>query len=132
MFFPNIDDITFLWLVAQLYWNYYSLSGKRYIIQMYHGEDSGHLLLFVNGNILSIDFEQEGGAKKSFMIENQIIELEINEEDEVFEYIVTPQWPKPIESDENFLGKGFWIPLIMVLLSLNLMVYLIKNFSAFG
>ena len=118
--------------MAQLYWKYYSLSGKPYIIQMYHGDDSGHLLLFVNGNILAIDFKQEVGSKRSFMIENQIIELEISQGEEKVEYIVTPQWPQPMESDEKFLGKPFWIPLILVLLILNLIVYLTKNLSHFG
>jgi len=99
---------------------------------MYHGDDSGHLMLFVNGNILSIDFDQQVGTKKSFMIENQVIELEINEEEGVLDYVVTPQLPAPVEDKEKVFDKRFWIPLILVLVCLNLVVYLIKNLSKFG
>lgn len=96
---------------------------------MYHGEESGHLLLFVNGNILSIDFDQKLGTKKSFLIENQVIELVIDDIEGKAEYTVTPQLPPPIPSNEKTFSKHFWIPLILVLLILNLIVYLIKNLS---
>ncbi len=99
---------------------------------MYHGDDSGHLMLFVNGNILSIDFDQQVGTKKSFLIENQVIELEINQGENKMEYVVTPQLPPQIEDDSPTFDKRIWIPLILVLLGLNLAVYLIKNLTEFG
>lgn len=99
------------------------------MIQVYHGDESKHLIIFVNGEILKIAFEQSDSAVHSFLIEQQLLELEIKQENGTYSYVVTPQAPPPIEPTESTFGRHFWIPLIFLLLILNLAFYLNKSLN---
>lgn len=105
----------------QLYWTYYSLSGFPYRIDMYHGEDSGHLIIFVNSRIINIDFNKNDGHLYSFFIENQLLTLEIEEENKSYNYTLTPQKVEnPNLIEERTFNKHFWVPLIVIILVINL------------
>ncbi len=125
-YFPpsSLDNKTYL---AQLNWTYYSLLGRPHRIEMYHGDESGHLILFVNGQIIQIEFNQKETKKFSFVIDSQVIELAIKAENGLYDYTLTPQRPPAVEDVEKTFDKHFWIPLIFFLLILNLAFYLIKN-----
>ncbi len=112
--------------MAQLNWTYYSLTGRPYIIDMYHGDDSRHLMLFVNGEIIFINFNVKETCTKSFYIEHQLLELDIKEkEHSEYEYILTPQkLPEP-EDEEKLFSHHFWIPLIILIIALNLTAFLL-------
>jgi len=100
---------------------------------MYHGEESGHFILFVNGNIIQIDFKQLEEKTYNFLIENQLIELLISPEEMGFEYVLTPQRPPGTQDvEERTFDKHFWIPLILILVILNLVFYLYKYKSILG
>lgn len=77
--------------MAQLYWTYFSVTGLPYRIDMYHGDDSGHLMLFVNHSIIMIDFNQKDTKTYNFLIEHQMLELEIEKNNGSYEYTMTPQ-----------------------------------------
>jgi len=96
------------------------------MIEMYHGEESGHLIIFVNGDIIQIEFNQKEAKSYNFLIENQLIELAIQSENGSYSYEVTPQRPPAVEDVEKTFDKHFWIPLIFFLVILNLAFYLIK------
>lgn len=107
--------------MAQMNWTYYSLTGSPYMIQMYHGDDSGHLILFVNGNMILIDFNRKEPKSFNFYIENQLIEFNIKREQEAYDYEVVPQ-PVPNHNEpEKIFTKHFWLPLIMLIIVLNLL-----------
>ena len=111
--------------MAQLNWTYYSLTGQRYSLDMYHGDDSGHLIFFVNNNIIMIEFSQKESKSFNFYIENQLIELSIKREDSAYDYEITPQSPQEVEDGEKIFTKHFWIPLILLIIALNLLVIFI-------
>ena len=110
--------------MPQLNWTYYSLTGLPYLIELYHGDVSGHVVIFVNGEIVQIDFEQLESTSYSFLIEQQLIDLEINKEDEKFEYIVTPQSPPAVASEDPEIERKYvrhiWIGVIALLSIINL------------
>jgi hypothetical protein len=108
--------------VAQLNWTYYSLTGRPYALDMYHGEESGHLIFFVNSNVIMIEFGQKESRNFSFFIENQLIEFKIKKENSNYEYVVTPQKPPDVDVEEKLFSKHFWIPLILLIIALNLLV----------
>ena|GEM_PF-558850 len=108
--------------LAQHNWTYYSLSGKPYALDMYHGEDSGHLIFFVNSRVIMIEFTQKDPKTFNFFIENQLIEFSIKREDRAYSYEVTPQNPEGSQEPEKLFTKHFWIPLIMLIIALNLLV----------
>jgi len=112
--------------MAQLNWTYFSLTGMPYSIDMYHGEESGHLILFVNSAIILIDFKQTESKKYSFFIEQQLLEFEIDKKQDTFEYIVTPQ---PLDWDigpEKTFDKQFWITLLILIFIILIAFNLIR------
>jgi len=111
--------------MAQLNWTYYSLSGIPYILEMYHGEKSGHLIFFVNSNITIIDFNQKSEKKYSFYIENQMIEFAITKENVSYEYEVIPQQLPKVGEPEKIFTKHFWIPLILLIIALNFLLLIL-------
>ncbi len=118
--------------MAQRNWTYYSRTGRPYLIQMYHGDESGHLMLFVNGRILSISFSQKEATNYSFSIEGQLLELKIDDEIEHFHYTMTPQPLDALEDESKTFDKHFWIPLIFLLLGLNLAFFFLKHYNLIG
>ena len=99
------------------------------MIQVYHGDESRHLIIFVNGEIIQIAFEQSESKVYSFLIEQQLLELELKQEGEAFSYVMTPQALPEHVDDEPTFGHHFWIPLIFLLLILNLAFYLYKSLN---
>jgi len=107
--------------MAQLNWQYYSLTGQAYSIDMYHGDKSRHLVIFVNSEIVMIEFNQKDSKKFNFYIENQLIELDLNKKDSEFNYKVTPQIIHHEIVKEKTFDHHFWIPLILLILFINLL-----------
>jgi len=111
--------------MAQRYWTYYSLTGRPYKVEIYHGDDSGHLMIMVNGEITQISFHQQETKTYSFIIENQLLKLQLSKKQGAYDYILTPILP-PAQDNEPTFDKHFWIPLILLLLVLNLALYFYK------
>jgi len=107
--------------MAQLNWKYYSLSGQLYLIDVYHGDDSQHLIIFINSEIILIEFSQKSTKTFNFYIENQLIELKLKEENANFEYILTPQLPPNDFPAEKTFDYHFWLPLIILIIAVNLL-----------
>jgi len=98
---------------------------------MYHGDDSGHLILFVNSEIILIDFNQTKDNSYSFFIENQLLEFSIEKKSAAYNYLLTPQAPeKPEGIEEKILDEHFWIPLIIIIIAINL-IFLVFRSSFF-
>lgn len=93
---------------------------------MYHGEDSGHLMLFVNNEIILINFNQKKSKSYNFLIDRQILELKIENKSPGYDYTLTPQIPDLNIEPEKTFDKHFWIPLsvfILFMLSVYLIVF---------
>jgi len=114
--------------MAQLNWKYYSLTGIPYTIDMYHGDDSGHLIIFVNSEIVTINFNQKETKTYNFYIENQLVELEIDNSEGTYNYTLTPQKLDQEISKEKTFDHHFWIPLIIIFLAINLLLIIILSF----
>ena len=99
---------------------------------MYHGDQSRHLMIIVNEEVIKIYFQQDEPKTYSFMIDGQLLELELKIRGDDFDYILTPQPSEMVEEPEELMGKHFWIPLILLLLILNLAFYLYKSLSDIG
>jgi len=111
--------------MAQLNWKYYSLTGIPYSIDMYHGDTSGHLVIFVNAEIVTINFNQKESKSYSFYIENQLVELKIDESNGTFNYTLTPQKIHQEIPEEKTFDHHFWIPLIIIILAINFLLIIL-------
>lgn len=70
--------------MAQKIWKINPDSPLQRIVGIYHGEESGHLVIYVDQSILCIKFEQKENKSYSFYLDNLLYEvkMECNENEE--------------------------------------------------
>lgn len=72
--------------MAQQQWTIPGFGGQQYAIGMYHGEDSGHLMVHCNGSVLLIDFGVKESKSFSFFLGEELYELNITKEADQYSY----------------------------------------------
>jgi len=88
--------------MAQTQWTYNGPSGRSYQIGLYHGDESGHVIIYCNNNILTIDFDVKEDKSYSFYLEKDLCELSLSLQGEAFTYdfqIANPEPEKKKKSD---------------------------------
>lgn len=64
--------------MAQIYWKYENKEGNTFDVSLYHGEDSGHVLIYSGHEIISIDFGILSAKTYSFMLNEELFEIGID------------------------------------------------------
>jgi hypothetical protein len=72
--------------MSQFNWSYLSPGGQQYIVGLYHGPQSGHVVVYCNNEVVAIDFQVEEEAKYSFFIEEDLCEIRIEKKGTDFHY----------------------------------------------
>lgn len=61
--------------MAQLSWTYVGQMGYNYEVGLYHGEESGHVIIYCNQIIVVIDFKIFENKMYSFFLGDELCEL---------------------------------------------------------
>ena len=72
--------------MKQFHWNHLGQNGKFYKIGLLHGARTGHVLIHINGKVSRIDFKVYETKQYSFLIEEELIELNIIKHSDHYEY----------------------------------------------
>jgi TRAP-type mannitol/chloroaromatic compound transport system permease small subunit len=72
--------------LAQQIWNMTDISGDEYSLGLYHGEESGHLMVYLNESILIIDFKILNDKTYHFYIGHELMELKISKRENDYVY----------------------------------------------
>jgi hypothetical protein len=72
--------------MSQVTWLYSDKNGMDYEINIYHGDESGHLLIYINDKIMQIDFGIFNSRNYTFMIDEVFFELSVKAAHGEFEY----------------------------------------------
>lgn len=72
--------------MSQLWWGFQDNSGKIYNVHLYHGDESGHVLVYVNDLILIIDFSVIVSKIYTFYINERLFTLSMTRENTGFDY----------------------------------------------
>lgn len=91
--------------MAQYRWSYTGLHGKRYIVGLFHGPKTGHLMIYVNSKIVQIDFKVFEEKVYSFFIEEDLCEISVKKKNGVFGYDF--QINKEVDTPLNRKRKAF-------------------------
>ena len=111
--------------MGQQVWEMDSITGEHYTLGLYHGEESGHLMLYMNENIFLIDYNILENKIYQFYIGNEFMKLNIRKVNLIFEYSleVDTESPTPLNqvykknkiNDEKILLFGLiFISIILV------------------
>ena len=72
--------------MAQLQWTIPGYGGRKYRVGMYHGEDSGHLMVHCNNKVMLIDFGVKDSKNYSFFLDQELFELHLLRDNGSFSY----------------------------------------------
>lgn len=67
-------------------WTYIDDYGRRYRVGLYHGDRSGHLMVYCNSRVLVIDFNVLTDKKYSFLINDDLLDLHVERQNNKFAY----------------------------------------------
>ena len=67
--------------MAQLHWTVPGFGGKTYLVGLYHGEESGHLMVHCNNKVMLVDFGVKTSKDYSFFLDEELFEVKIVQED---------------------------------------------------
>lgn len=124
-------------VMANFNWVYNTEAGQRYMVGLYHGPNTGHLLVYCNSRIVLIDFHVLQSATYSFFIEEELCEIVIDRDKNTFTYnfkinreIDTPSnriWHQRVRTDRKkaiLLASGF---VLSVVLGVAFFIYIDKK-----
>lgn len=72
--------------MSQSSWTYYDPSYGTQTVGVYHGDDSGHLVVYCNNKVVMIDFKVKNNKSYSFYINDCLIELKLMKKNESFDH----------------------------------------------
>lgn len=72
--------------MAQKSWIYADSAGMEYSIGLYHGSESGHVMVYCNDKIMVVDFSIVDTKKYSFYVGEEFFELDLNKIKGSYEY----------------------------------------------
>lgn len=75
--------------LSQLQWTFINDAGEHFRVGLYHGDESGHLLVQCNGEVLLIDFGVFGTKDYHFMLGDDLFTLQLTREPTRFTYSLT-------------------------------------------
>ncbi|MEZ4988392.1 MAG: hypothetical protein R2795_25765 [Saprospiraceae bacterium] len=111
--------------MAQQHWTIPGIYGQTYLIGMYHGEESGHLMVHCNNKVLLVDFGVKEPKTFPFFLDEELFELVIEKNNGRYAYQITHNGE--IDSPRNRVMKelereGKWRSKIMAIMMLVLAV----------
>ncbi len=89
--------------MAQHNWAYTSSTGRQYVVGLYHGKESGHLMAYCNLRIMLIEFSILQDYSYSFFIEDDLLEIKIERKGEDFCYFFEVN--KDVDTPKNRARK---------------------------
>lgn len=72
--------------MSQMTWTYIADDGTRHKVGLFHGDDTGHLLIYCNAAIMVIDFAVQSSRNYSFFINDELCDIEVEEHEGKFSY----------------------------------------------
>ncbi len=75
--------------MAQQIWHMKDVTGAEYTLGLYHGEESGNLMVYLNNAIMIIDFKIKQNKDYHFYIGKEFMLLRIKKISEHYEYSLT-------------------------------------------
>ncbi|MEP7197007.1 MAG: hypothetical protein ABI851_10840 [Saprospiraceae bacterium] len=119
--------------MGQQVWNMQSISGDHYCLGLYHNEDSGNLMLYLNSNIFLIDFFILDDKTFQFYIGNEFMKLNIIKSNEIYIYELKVDLESPtplnIAMSKNEENEQKSILFGLIVFCIVLLLVFIYNFN---
>ena len=88
--------------MAQEFWTYSNNDGHEFTVSIYHGENSVHLVIYCGEEILKIDFNVTTDKNYTFMLQEELFELQIKfQEDKTRYFLINTNTNRPVKYIER-------------------------------
>ena len=67
-------------------WTYLDDYGGQHRVGLFHGKNTGHLMIYINGRVVVIDFNVLQSKSYSFLIEDELCDLHVKNTNGKFAY----------------------------------------------
>jgi hypothetical protein len=64
--------------MAQQFWHFNDQAGFQHTFGIYHGEESGHFVAYLDDRVMLVDFEIYNDKSYHFYFERELLEFKIN------------------------------------------------------
>lgn len=102
--------------MGQMQWTYVDDYGRRFKVGLFHGDSTGHLMIYCNTRILVIDFHVIDTKKYSFFINDELCDIHVERLDDRFAYgfefdhkTETPRNLKRRKRERQEMIRSFWV-----------------------
>lgn len=107
--------------MAQHHWDYQDDTQQPYQISIYHGDQSGHVIIYSNKYILFLDFNIKDDKVYSFYLGNDLLKLAITKKNIGYQYALKSDKNQkliyPLE-EGNFPRRHIYLALLFMLIVL--------------
>lgn len=94
--------------MAQLGWVYLDPQGGRHRVGLYHGDNTGHLLIHCNMRVIQVDFSVKDTKSYSFFIEDELCQINIHKDRNgtfSYEFKTDRKVDTPLNRQRKALGR---------------------------
>jgi len=125
------DYVEKLQPLGQLRWTYLDDFGGQYNVGLYHGENSGHVMLYVNSSIVLIDFSVIKSKKYSLFLGEELCDLHLEEKNGNFSYGLVPNTHvdtllnrkrKELDFKNNLKTCFLGVLMLLLIISINVLM----------
>lgn len=72
--------------MSECRWTYYDPTGGPQTLGLYHGDQSGHVMIYLNEKVVLIDFMVHQSKSYSFIVNENLLKLNLNKRNGKFSY----------------------------------------------
>lgn len=72
--------------MSECRWTYYDPSEGTQILGLYHGDRSGHVMIYLNGKVVLVDFQVFSSKSYSFIVNENLLKLNLQKHNGKFQY----------------------------------------------
>ena len=107
--------------------------GRRYVVGLFHGPKTGHLMIYVNSKIVQIDFKVLEDKSYSFFIDEEFCEVSVKKKNGGFEYDfqINKEVDTPLNRERKAFKRGNRNLIIAMLTGLVIFVSLAVAFGTY-
>ncbi|MBK8669568.1 MAG: hypothetical protein IPN89_08905 [Saprospiraceae bacterium] len=116
--------------MSQIFWKYKLPDTDEYTVSLYHGDTSGHILLYVGQEIVKIDFSVAEDRSYSFYLGKELFELNIKITKGRIRYLLHNKETNktiPVYQDLNTRKRHLYKSIVLLLIFL-ILISLVLHF----
>lgn len=116
--------------MSQFNWTYLAPSGKKHHVGLFHGENTGHVMIYCNSKVVLVDFKVRETKSYSIFIEEELCEIGINRQKDRFVYgfDINKEADTPLNRKRKAIDKKHLKQGVGFLAGLGLLVFIAVTF----